>query len=282
MQTYTGFTATTPDALLLDAGAYFKNFRIGIDTFDSAVLAGKLVGATSGGGTFAAVPEVRQIPIDGIKGDAKGMTVFDGWKVTIMANIKEVTADTIRMSLGASSIEDGPTGYNKIRAANEVKLYDYIDNITWVGRLSGSKQPVVIVVENALATGGITLNMADKSEGLLATTFTGHYDLTDNNSPPFAVYYPKKIVNTATAAVTTFDKAAQADLEFTLTSSSDAKVIDVKLGRITLGVGNFTVTGAVTKISKDFLKLLENGTYIFELITDKGNNVNTATITVSG
>lgn len=191
---FSGFTATTAENLLLDAGAFFKNFVVGTDTFDSAVTAGKLLGATQGGGTFSAVPTVRNILIDGVKGSAKGLQQIDEWVVTLMANIKEVTQDSITNALGAATVADGSTGYKKITANNYIQLTDYIDNVVWVGKLSKTDTPVIIEVLNAISLGGISLNMADKNEGLIATTFTGHYDDTDLDSPPFAIYYPDSTV----------------------------------------------------------------------------------------
>jgi hypothetical protein len=191
---FSGFTNKTAENLLLDAGAFFKNFIVGTDNFDSAVTAGKLLGATQGGGTFSAVPTIRNIPIDGVKGSAKGLQQIDEWVVTLMANIKEVTQDSIKNALGAATIVDGPTGYKKITANNYIQLTDYIDNVVWVGKLAKTDIPVIIVVKNAISFGGLTLNMADKSEGLIPTTFTGHYDAAALDTPPFEIYYPDSTV----------------------------------------------------------------------------------------
>lgn len=191
---FSGFNEGTAEKLLLDAGAFFKNFIVGTDTFESAVTAKKLIGATSGGGSFSATPTVRKIEIDGVKGSAKGLQVIDEWVVTLMANVKEVSPESIQLALGASDIVDGPVGYKKITANNYIELTDYVDNVVWVGKLSGSNTPVIIVVKNAISLGGLNLNMADKSEGLIATTFTGHYDSTDLDTPPFEIYYPDATV----------------------------------------------------------------------------------------
>jgi len=191
---FSGFTATTAENLLLDAGAFFKNFIVGTDTFDSAVTAKKLLGATQGGGTFSAIPTIRKIEIDGVKGAAKGLEVIDEWVVTLMANIKEVTQESIKNALGAAVIVNGPAGYKKITANNYIQLADYINNVVWVGKLSKTDTPVVIVVKNAISLGGLTLNMADKGEGLIPTTFIGHYDATELDVPPFEIYYPDATV----------------------------------------------------------------------------------------
>jgi len=189
-KTYSGFTADTPKKLLLDAGAYFKDFEVGVDTFESAVTSGKLIGATSGGGTFSAVPTYRKIEIDGVIGDGRGLQAIDSWKVTIMANMKEISESVIVDALGTGVSEAGPTGYKLITAKNYVEDTDYIDNVTWVGKLSGQDTPVIIQVLNALSMGGITLTTADKGEAVLATTFTGHYSAEELDEPPFKIYYP--------------------------------------------------------------------------------------------
>lgn len=191
---FSGFNEGTAEKLLLDAGAFFKNFEVGTDTFESAVTAKKLIGATSGGGTFSMVPTIRKIEIDGVKGAAKSLEVIDEWVITLMANIKEVSTETIALALGATTVENGPTGYKTIMAKNYIEDSDYLDNVVWVGKLSGSDTPVIIEVLNAISLGGLTLNMADKSEGLIPTTFTGHYDASDLDTPPANIYYPDATV----------------------------------------------------------------------------------------
>lgn len=189
-KTYSGFTATTAEKLLLDAGAYFKNFIVGTDTFDSAVTAGKLLGATQSGGNFSAIPTIRKIEIDGVKGSARGLEVIDEWVITIVANIKEISEEAILNALATGTSIAGTTGYKKITARNYILDTDYLDNVVWVGRLSGSLIPVIIVVKNALSIGGLTLNTADKAEATLTTTFTGHYAADKLDEPPFEIHYP--------------------------------------------------------------------------------------------
>ena len=189
---FTGFTANTAKKLLLDAGAFVHNYDPTTDTWDT-IKDTMVIGATQGGGSFSAVPTVRRIEIDGVKGAAKGLEALDEWVVTITANVKEVSADTIALALASSTSApaEKPEGYTKISANNAIALDDYLDNIAWIGRLSGSQTPVIIVVKNALNTNGLSLTMADKAEGVIALTFTGHYDPENLDSPPFDIYYPE-------------------------------------------------------------------------------------------
>lgn len=192
MTIFSGFTSKTPESLLLDSGAFLKDYDPASDTWETAK-ATKLIGATQGGGSFSAVPTIRRIEIDGVKGAAKGLEALDEWVVTLTANVKEVKPEVIAMALASSKTEDSetPADYQKITANNEIALGDYIDTIAWVGRLSGSQNPVIIVIKNALCTNGLTLTMADKAEGVVALTFTAHYDPADLEKPPFEIYYPK-------------------------------------------------------------------------------------------
>src|SRR5690625_1276888 len=104
-KTYSGYTAKTAENLLLDAGAFFVNYDLETDTFDDAVTEGKLLGATRGGGTFTATPEIRSIEVDGVKGKAKGLQAIDSWTVTMLANVLEVTRDGLAQALTASEID---------------------------------------------------------------------------------------------------------------------------------------------------------------------------------
>lgn len=192
---FTGVTANTAKHLQLDAGAFFKNFDPTTDTFASA--SAKLIGATAGGGSFAAVPTIRRIEVDGLKGATKGYETIDEWQVTMTANVKELTVGALELALATgshTSVKSPNTvtsnNYEKIVAANDIADSNYATNVTWVGRLSGSQTPIIIVVKNALATNGLTLTTADKSEGVIAITLTGHYAVSDLETPPFEIYYP--------------------------------------------------------------------------------------------
>lgn len=192
MKKYSGFTTETAKSLLLNAGAYFMNFNVGTDDFDSAVTAGKLIGATKGGGEFSAVPEIRQIEVDGVAGRAKGLETIDSWDIYLKANVLEVKEATIQSGLAASSVDTSTnTDYDIITASNNLEVSDYIDNITWVGTLSGSNNPVIIQIFNALNTEGLKFSTTDKAEATISLTFYAHYTQDDLDTPPFKIYYPK-------------------------------------------------------------------------------------------
>lgn len=280
MGTYSGYTSETAKSLLLDAGAFFKNFYVGTDTFASAVTAGKLLGATSGGGSFNAVPTMRNIEIDGIKGEAKGLKVLDSWDVGLSANVKEIKKATIQAALATSEVDTATSSdYDIIQAKNEIALTDYIDNITWIGNLSGTNKPVIIQIYNALNGNGLSVDFADKDEAVLGMEFKGHYTDTNLDNPPFKIYYPKAITNTVDSDTHTFSKAAPADIVLTITSSDDAECGAVKIdGEYVIETG-FTLGSGTVTLEKEYLAELDSAGYVFTLVMDKGNNID-VTVTV--
>lgn len=186
----TGLTTKTPENLLLGAGAFFKGYDVAKDTPKTA--AAKLIGATQGGGSFNAVPTVRQIAVDGGKTYTKGLEELEEWVVTMVANAKEVTVDNLKAALGAAKVEDAaaPEGYKKITGKEQFEDADYLENITWIGTLKGSKTPVIIVMKNALSINGLALNVTDKNEAVIPITLTAHYDLANLEEVPYEIYYP--------------------------------------------------------------------------------------------
>lgn len=190
--TFTGFSESTAENLLLDAGAFFVNFAVGTDTYESARTSGKLLGATRGGGEFKASMTVRQIEVDGVKGRAKGLETNDAWDVYLKATVLEVNKETLAKALTSTVVSTSTvaTGYSEIVGNNNINIEDYLDNITWVGKIAGSDEPVIVQVFNALNTDGLTLSVADKNEATMEMTFYGHYDTSALDNPPFKIWYP--------------------------------------------------------------------------------------------
>lgn len=275
--TYSGFTEATAENLLLDAGAFFVNYEVDTDTFETAVTGGKLLGATRGGGNFTATPTIRKIEVDGVKGDAKGLKVIDEWVVNITANVLEVTKDALAKALTASEVDETTNAeYDIIKAKNYIELTDYIDNITWVGKLSGTAEPVIIQVLNAINTQGLTLQTQDKNEAVIAMTFTGHYDAEELDNPPFAIFYPKVLPKVEIMPTTaTFTKNNAADIEFTVTG---ATVTGVTLENIAVADTNYTIEDGKVTLKKEYLTTLENEDHIFSFVT--AIKTVTATVTV--
>ena len=193
---YSGINKDTTKHIQLDAGAFFKNFDPATDTYATAKAAGKCLGATQGGGEFSAVPTLRTIDVDGAVGRVRGLVDIDSWEVTIGATVLETTVETIKLALAAATSETSstPTGYTAIKGKAGIADSDFVGNIAWVGNISGSDSPMVIVVKNVLNEGGLNYSVTPKGEGKVELKFYAYNALADYENdtvaPPFEIYYP--------------------------------------------------------------------------------------------
>lgn len=189
----TGYTNNSPLFYLLDAGAVYKNL-----TYDAVTgtFTGTLLGATSGGNEFALEQVTRTVPVDGLKGAGKGNTVIDEEIPTLTVNLKELTASNLALAIAGSRTDTTDANYDVITTKGKIELSDYLDNIAFVGRLSGSSDPVVIMIENAISLEGLTIATEDKNEAVVPVVFKGHYDQDNitSGSAPFKIYWPKVAV----------------------------------------------------------------------------------------
>lgn len=194
---FNGLTESTPQQIQLDAGAFFKNFDPKTDTYADAKTAGKCLGATQGGGTITIKPTFRQISVDGAFGRVKGLADVGTWECSISATLIETTAENLRLGIGVASIEKSttPTGYNIIKGKSGIEDSDFVDNITWIGKLAGSDKPLMFIIKNGLNEDGLSYQVQDENEGKIGVTFYGYNDLADFVSaevnPPFELYIPE-------------------------------------------------------------------------------------------
>ena len=178
----TGLTAETPNRLLLDAGAFYKNY--------GEVSGEACLGATQGGGEFNYIQKIRQIEVDGVKGAVKGLQQVESTEITLKANLLEVTTTNLAMAINGT-VDTTGLEYDTIKGKTTIELADYITNIAWVGRLSGSLTPVVIILKNALNTSGLKLKQEDNKEGTIPMEFSAYFDPATPTVIPFEIRYPK-------------------------------------------------------------------------------------------
>lgn len=188
----TGYTANTPKRYIMDAGAVYLNLQYEETTGE---FTGELLGATSGGNEFQIVQERREIEVDGLKGRGKGNSVITSENPQLTVNLKELTAKNLSYAIAGSTLDTADTNYDIITSKGTIELGDYLDNVAFVGRLTGSAKPVVIIVENVVSMEGLTLTTQDDNEAIVPIVFGGHY--SENNielgNAPYKIYFPKEV-----------------------------------------------------------------------------------------
>lgn len=167
MQLNAGMFVVDMDTSTVTASTTAEEFG---EMLREAVEDGKSLGATTGGGSFNAVPEVRQIEADGMRAPIIGSTVFDSWEITLTTTVKEITAENMKRVI-ATVREDAATG--KIMIGNTLLPEDYIPTIGWAGMLLDGRL-MYVELQNALNIEGAAFTFTDKGEGTIPVTFRGH------------------------------------------------------------------------------------------------------------
>ena len=180
-----GITTETVKRLFLDAGAVYLNYG---ETEE------RLLGATNDGNTFTIEQDIREIEVDGARGPVKGLRRIIEVRAQVVANLLEMTADNLKTALAGSTMEDYPDGeektHDKISRKLTIADTDYIGNVALVGEISGSQEPVICIIKNALVDGNFSIDTADKEEAGLEVTFTGHFDPADMDDEPWEIRFP--------------------------------------------------------------------------------------------
>ncbi|ERI90993.1 hypothetical protein HMPREF1982_03555 [Clostridiales bacterium oral taxon 876 str. F0540] len=178
-----GYTASTPNHLIIDSGALYKNYGI----------VGKeaLIGATSGGNELNITVKTRDVKCDGVKGNVKGLRMITDTEVTLKTNMLEVTTDILKMALLGQVDSTTNADYDLITGKTYIADTDYLDNIALVGKLSGSQKPVIIILKNVLNTDGLKFKTEDDKDNVLPVTFTAFIDPLTPNVLPYEIRFPK-------------------------------------------------------------------------------------------
>ena len=194
MARYHGITSDTPDRFVIDSGKVYVGFT---DLTDM----GLCIGATRGGSTFTIEQEIREMPVDGAKGPVKGCDRITKVNAKMTLNMVEWSTYLIRMALpGAAKADYGTPTHDDITRALQIATTDYKDNIALVGEVSGSAQPIVCIISNALGSGNFELGMVDNDEAVCKLEVKAHFDPSDLDTEPWEILFPQDVELTTEGA----------------------------------------------------------------------------------
>ena len=179
--------------------AAFQKLQInaGILTTDFTPATGEIgaagqIGATTGGVSFTATPTYSDYgeDIDNCPKNMKELKKLESWEATISGTFVNADTAIAKMLVGAADI--GTSDTTKITPRNDVLDSDF-ETIWLVGDYSDKNGEtnggfIAIKLINALSTGGFQIQTADKAKGQFAFTFTGHYSMDAQDTPPFEIY----------------------------------------------------------------------------------------------
>ena len=180
-------SANTVKRMIIDAGAVYANYG---ETEE------RVLGATREGATFTIEQDVREIPIDGVRGPLKGARRIIEENARITVNLLEMTAENFAMALiGSTVTQDAEAPPNDIiqRAIAFPDDSAYMVNVALVGRRRDTGQGVIFILKNAMAEGNFEIETADDDEASLEVTFAAHFDPADVETSPWEIRIPQEV-----------------------------------------------------------------------------------------
>lgn len=185
MAKFTKIPETAFQEIQLNAGVLLSTFEPSTGEMEAE----NLMGATSGGVNFTAVPSFTDFgeDIDNCPKNMKELKKLDTWDINMSGTFVTVTADQVKSLVGAADMSA-----EKITPRNDLTDADFAD-VWWVGDYSDKNGEtnggfIAIHMMNALSTGGFAIQSTDKAKGTFAFTYTAHYSMSAQTTVPFEVY----------------------------------------------------------------------------------------------
>lgn len=190
----TGYTKKSADNFIIDSATVFTDLK-----YDkgSGEFTGTPMGATSGGVEFNSELSYRKVEVDGAYVmDVTGLNVLESATASIKANLIELTAENLRRSINGTledaTDDEAPSGYKVIKQKRYLEEGDYIPSVAVAGIHNGTKQPVIVVLDNGLVKSGLSLKTEDNKEAVIEQEITANasYEQLANDEFPWRIYYP--------------------------------------------------------------------------------------------
>lgn len=185
---FTKIPESTFQNVQLNAGVLLSDF----DPKTASLSDGSIVGATSGGISFAATPTYKDMgeDIDNCPKNTKELKRLESMDIKMSGTFATVTAKSAKMLNAHADIDASDASH--IVPRTDVKDEDF-DDLWWVGDYSdenGEKNGgfCAIYMMNALSTGGFKIQSEDKGKGKFAFEFTAHFSIADQTKVPYEVY----------------------------------------------------------------------------------------------
>ena len=174
------------ETLQLGAGIIATSFTPGTGAVSG------IIGATTGGHTFSAVPTFEDFgaDIDNAQKNTKEFKRLTEWAVTLTGTMLSLDPTNAKRLLGAAAIDS--LDETHIIPASDLDQSAF-ETLWWIGDYSDKNGAnnggfVAIQMKNSLSTGGFSLKSTDRAKGQFAFTFTAHYSVATGDEPPFAIY----------------------------------------------------------------------------------------------
>lgn len=181
-----GISETTPKDILLGAGTFHRGLK-----FANGKWEGACVGATSGGGKVSIEGEYQDLDLDGALVLVEGLTVKQGGKASMEANIAELSGANIQMATNFKKGESDAEGYDMFIDKPNIETGDYVENFGFVGKTANGAKDIIIIFESSLCKTAFELETKNKDKSVMKVVMEAYAkNQGDLDTLPVKIYYP--------------------------------------------------------------------------------------------
>ena len=226
------------------------------ETFDFAtgISGSTIIASTTGGITFADIPEFTDFgeDIDNCPKNTMELKRKEDGEVKLSGNLVTVNAAMVKMLIGAATI----TG-NKITPKTDLSTSDF--TTLWGLADYGNGGLIAIKMKRVLNTSGFSVSTTDKNKAQFAFEFTCHKTIENLSDAPYEIYILEPAVSAAGIELNTHTVTIDKDDTYALTattvpsgqtvtwSSASTSVATVSSGTVTAeAAGNTIITASIT------------------------------------
>lgn len=173
------------DNLQLEAGMILSTFN---PDEPAEPTDAQIICATSGGVNPTCVPTTVDYgeDIDNVPANTKELLQITAWECKLAFTALDMTAEMIRMALGAADKVVASGKATSIKPRKKVKDEDFQD-IWWVGEIADGGLAAIRLVD-AFSTGGFNLQTGKGSKSQLSVELTGFVSIEDVDTVPMEFY----------------------------------------------------------------------------------------------
>lgn len=190
----TRITADAAEKMQINAGLLLNKFDVStpVEPKDEDIVC-----ETTGDFSITCTPttedmfaDVNNAPVNTMEGKR-----IIGWVCGLAVTALSVTEETLKLSIGAADTADN----GGIHPRDTYELSDF-KSLYWIGDMVDENKLFVVVMDNTVSTGGVSITTTNNGKGKLGLTLTPHTSLADQTKVPMAFYILEKSDSSAQAA----------------------------------------------------------------------------------
>ena len=252
------FTQVKPDAfkdIQVEAGVITTSFNPANPILDRT----KILCVTSGGinPTCKASYTDYFEDLDNVPNGTMEGKQLDSWECGLATTIVDVTAEGVKLGLGAADIDSNDS--TRITPRSTLKLSDFTPSIWWVGdRADGGFFAIQML--NALSTEGFSLQTTKKGKGTMSLNIMGHFSMNAIDTVPMNFYVVEGDDSSTSLVLDKSSLAVEAGNTATITATTTPSGKTVTWQSLNTDVATVSSSGVVTGVAAGTTQIIASFT----------------------